>query len=204
MYIGRILDEAPIDMRDFDPLAVARVATAHLATLADPRQRRILSNFIEHASAEATGDYARLMASCSRRRQSYAAYGAGAGYADHLPQDYAALERHYYGLIEANLYLIHFETEKLCVGRDTLFLEGIVHQLYPGALVQPIFGFDVADPEAVQQLSKRTALCFVFDEDGLGCGEHAYSNGPSTPANFSPVPPGLVPVAFWNNPLRKA
>jgi hypothetical protein len=202
MYIGRTLPEAPVDMRAFDPLAVVKVATAHLATLSDPRQRAILENFIEHATAEATGDYPRLMASCSRKRQSYTAWGAGADYAAHLPQDYAALERHYHGLIEANLYLIHFEVEKLCVGRDTLFVEGIVHQLYPGALVEPIFGFAVADPAGVYQLSKRTALSFVFDEDGLGCGEHAYSDGPTTPANLVPVPREQVPAAFWNNPLR--
>ena len=201
MYTGQVLEEKPLDMRQFDPLNVARVAEAHLATLADPRQRQILQNFIEHAAAEATGDYARLMASCSRRRQSYTAWGAGAGYAAHLPQSYAELERHYHGLIAANIYLIHVEVEKLTVGRDTLALDGIVHQLYPGELIEPLFGFAPADPGAVQQLTKRSCIFFVFDEDGLGCGEHAYSNGPTTPADLCPVPPQLVPEAFHRNPL---
>lgn len=204
MYIGRVLPEAPLDMRIFDPQNVARVATAELARLTDARQRRILQNFIDHASAEASGDYARLMASCSRKRQSYTAWGAGEGYAAHLPQDYAALESHYRALIEMNVYLIHVEVEKLTVGRDTLMLEGIVHQLYPGELIEPIFGFRPEDPARVQQLTKRSCIIFVFDEDGLGCGEHAYSNGPTTPADLSPVDPALVPAAFWNNPLKAA
>ena len=176
MYAGQVLEEKPLDMSRFDPLNVARVA-------------------------EATGDYARLMASCSRRRQSYTAWGAGAAYAAHLPQSYAELERHYHGLIAANIYLIHVEVEKLTVGRDTLALDGIVHQLYPGELIEPLFGFAPADPGAVQQLTKRSCIFFVFDEDGKGCGEHAYSNGPTTPADLCPVPPELVPEAFRRNPL---
>ena len=203
MYIGQILPEQPIDMRRFDPLNVVRVAEAHLATLENPRERQILANFIEHAAAEATGDYARLMASCSRKRQSYTAWGAGAGYAAHLPQSWAELEKHYYGLIAANIYLIHFEVEKLTVGRDTLAVDGIVHQLYPGQLIEPIFGFSVPDPGAVYQLTKRSCIFFVFDEDGKGCGEHAYSNGPTTADNLSLVPPELVPAAFHANPLAR-
>jgi len=201
MYIGRTLAEQPIDMRDFDPLHVARVAEGELARLTNPRQRQILENFIEHAAAEATGDYPRLMASCSRRRQSYTAWGAGAGYADRLPQSYEALEQHYYGLIAANIYLIHFDVEKLTVGRDTLAVDGIVHQLYPGRLIEPLFGFAVPDAAAVYQLSKRSCIFFVFDEEGKGCGEHAYSNGPTTAQNLSLVPAGQVPAAFHANPL---
>jgi len=201
MYAGQVLAERPLDMRRFDPLNVARVAEAHLATLDDPRQRQILQNFIEHAAAEATGDYARLMGSCSRRRQSYTAWGAGPGFAAHLPQSYEELEKHYHGLIAANIYLIHVEVEKLCIGRDTLALDGIVHQLYPGALIEPLFGFAPDDPASVYQLSKRTCIWFVFDEDGKGCGEHAYSNGPTTPADLVPVAPELVPAAFYRNPL---
>lgn len=83
--------------------------------------------------------------------------------------------------------------EKLCIGRDTLALDGIVHQLYPGALIEPLFGFAPDDPASVYQLSKRTCIWFVFDEDGKGCGEHAYSNGPTTPADLVPVAPELVP-----------
>jgi hypothetical protein len=79
-----------------------------------------------------------------------------------------------------------------------------VHQLYPGALLEPLYGFAVDDPAGVYQLTKRTSLAFVFDEEGLGCGEHAFSNGPTTPANLSPVPRELVPAAFWQNPLRSA
>ena len=204
MHIGHVLPESALDMRDFDPLNVSRVAERHLATLTDARQRQILCNFIEHARAEATGDYTALMASCSRKRQSYTAWGAGGDYAARLPQSYPALEEHYLGLIAMNLYLIHVDVEKLVVGQDTLMLEGIVHQLYPGELVEPIFGIAVDDPGRVYQLSKRSCIIFIFDEDGLGCGEHAYSNGPTTAENLCPVDPALVPTAFWNNPVKAA
>jgi hypothetical protein len=202
MYIGRVLENAPLDMRDFDTTALARVARAHLAKTEGARRRKILENFIEHAEAEAAGEYERLMASCSKKRQSYTMYGAPGG--EHLPQSYAELEKHYYALIAANLYLIHFECEKLAVGDDVLYVEGLVHQLYPGGLVEPIFGFAVDDPDAVYQLTKRTALTFVFDEDGLGAGEHAYADGPTTPDDLTRVPPELVPKAFHENPLASS
>ncbi len=197
MYIGRRLENRPIDMKEFDVLAVAKVARRHLETIEEPRRRRILENFIEHAEAEATGDYEALMASCSKKRQSYATYGSDFP----APQSYAELEKHYHGLIASNTYLIHFEAEKLAVDDDVVFLEGLVHQLYPGHLIEPIFGFPVDDPAAVYQLTKRTSLTFVFDEDGKGAGEHAYSEGPTTPGDLEKVPADLVPKAFYENPL---
>ncbi len=204
MYIGRMLQEEPLDMRQFNPNHVAEVAESCRSSMHTPRQRQILDNFIEHARAEANGHYEALMASCSRKCQSYSAWGAGEGYQAGLPQSYEALVHHYRMLIELNIYLIHFEVEKLIVGEDELVLDGIVHQLYPGELLSAIFGVEVEDPQAVYQLTKRTCIFFVFDEEGKGCGEHAYSNGPTTAANIIRVPPELVPEAFWNNPLKGA
>lgn len=201
MYIGKILDETPLDMRQFNPLNVVEVAERYLATLTDPRLRQVTENFIMHARAEATGDYATLMASCSRKHQSYTAWGAGADYRAHLPQSYAALETHYYGLIASNTYLIHMEVEKLFAARDELAVEGIVHQLHVGEMLTAIHGIAVDDPQAVYQLTKRTCIFFVFDEDGLGAGEHAYSNGPATADDVQKVPQELVPAQFWRNPL---
>ena len=145
MYIGRILESKPIAMSDFDTMAVVKVAREHLGTINEPRRRAILENFIDHAAAEASGDYAALMASCSKKKQEYATFGSEFG----APQSYEELEVHYRGLIESNIYMIHFEVEKLAVGDDVLFLEGIVHQLYPGNLLKPIFGFEVDDEAAV-------------------------------------------------------
>ena len=87
---------------------------------------------------------------------------------------------------------------------NVLFLEGIVHQLYPGNLLKPIFGFEVDDAAAVYQLTKRTALTFVFDEDGLGAGEQAYSAGPTTIDDVVKVAASEVPEAFHHNPLTAA
>ena len=197
MYIGRILESKPIPMSEFDPTAVVKLARRHLETIEEPRRRQILENFIEHAEAEALGDYEALMASCSRKEQHYATYGSRFG----VPQSYEELEKHYRGLIESNIYLIHFEAEKLVVGSDVVVVEGLVHQLYPGHLLGPLFGIEVEDPKAVYQATKRTCVLFVFDEDGKGAGEHAYSEGDLTAADLVKLAPEEVPEQFWSNPL---
>ena len=197
MYVGHVLKCEPIPMSEFDPMAAVKVARQHLETIKEPRRRQVLENFIEHAEAEGSGDYERLMASCSKRRQQYATYGSTFG----APQSYAELEVHYKQLIASNVYLIHFELEKLAVGDDVVFLEGIVHQLCSAEVLKPMFDVEVDDQGAVYQLSKRVALTFVFDEDGLGAGEHSYSDGPTTRANLVKVAPEEVPEAFFNNPL---
>jgi hypothetical protein len=201
MYFGEMLEEKPLDMRQFDPMSIVKEAQEYLRTLTDERQRLVTQNFIDHARAEATGDYDALMATCSTRRQSYTAWGAGADYSAHLPQDYQSLAQHYQGLIAANIYLIHLEVEKLFAGQDELVVEGIVHQLHSGEMLAAVHGIDMEDPQGVYQLTKRTCIFFVFDEDGLGAGEHAYSNGPATRDSVEKVPTELVPPAFWHNPL---
>ena len=198
MYVGRILDKRPIPMAQFDPLAVARVAREHLGTIQDARRRRVLENFIEHAEAEATGNYDDLMASCSSTHQHYAIYG---GSRFGAPQSFGELETHYRGLIESNLHLIHFETEKLAVDDDVVVVEGLVHQLYPGALLGPIFDIQIDDVDAVYLATKRTCVIFVFDSDGKGAGEHAYADGDLTADDLLKLEPEEVPEVFWTNPV---
>lgn len=197
MYVGHILERRPIPMKDFDPMAVVKVARAELEKIEEPHRRRILENFIEHAEAEASGKYQELMASCSRKSQVYATHGSEFA----APQSYEELEQHYYNLIAMNLYVIHFEAEKLVVGDDAVVIEGLVHQLYPGNLLEPVFGVTVDDPDAVYMLTKRTLVTFVFDEEGKGMGEHAWSDGPTTAEDFTKLAPEEVPPAFYANPL---
>jgi hypothetical protein len=198
MYIGHILENKPIAMKDFDPLAAAKVARRYLETIKEPRRRQILENFIEHAEAEATGEFDPLMESCSKKEQIYAVYG---GSKFGTPQSYEELVPHYRGLIEANIYVIHFEVEKLIAGDDALVVEGLVHQLYPGEMLKAIFEIEVDDPKAVYQATKRTCVFFVFDEEGKATGEHAYSDGGLTADDLVKVAPEEVPETFWNNPL---
>ena len=192
MYVGRILASEPIAMADFDPMNVVKIAERHLESISDPRRRLILENFIEHATAEARGDYGALMASCSREKQEYASYGSEFA----APQSYAELEIHYRGLIDANMHLVHFAVEKLVVGSDVILVEGIVHQLYPGHMIEPLFGFSVPSETDVYQLTKRTSLTFVFDEVGKGAGEQAYADGPTTLADLVMVKPEDIPEVF--------
>ena len=137
----------------------------------------------------------KLMATCSQKEQTYAIYGSRFG----APQSYAELEKHYAGLIQSNIYVIHFEVEKLVVGDDALVVEGLVHQLYPGELLEPLFGIVVDEKEAVYQATKRTCVFFVFDEEGMGSGEHAYSDGALTKDDVVKVPPEEVPEIFRRN-----
>jgi hypothetical protein len=197
MFIGRVLEKRPIAMKDFDPMAVVKVARAELEKIREPHRRRILENFIEHAEAEASGDYEALMASCSRKGQSYATHGSEFP----APQSHEELAKHYYNLIAMNIHWIHFETEKLVVGDDAVVIEGLVHQLYPGQLIEAIYGFGVDDPDAVYLATKRALVTFVFDADGKGAGEHAWSDGPLTSADLTKVAPEDLPAGFHDNPL---
>lgn len=203
MYIGHIVEEKPLDIGQFNPNHIADFAEAYLAKLERPRQRQILQNFIDHARAEANGNYQALMDSCSPGRQDYAVYGAAEAFQAAQPQSFAALEQHYRGLIEMNLYLIHFEPEKLIVGEDELVIEGVVHQLYSGELLQAVHNIDIDDPQAVYMLSKKTCVFFTFDAEGKGCGEQAYSNGPATAADIVKLAPEQVPAQFYRNPVRE-
>src|SRR5258706_583462 len=46
------------------------------------------------------------------------------------------------------------------------------------------------------QLTKRLIIIFFFDEDGLSCGEHAYSDGLITAKDFTPVEDQYLPDLF--------
>ena len=186
-------------MRQFDPRAGYDQVAPLLGTFGSERRNQIFRNYVDHVDAESRGDYDALMATCSRRRQWYVnPFGSAAQNAG-LPQSYAELEVHYRRLVESNTYLIHRRPlDKLIVGDDQLFLDGVMHQLYPGrALVER--GME-ADPSTVYQLTARVCVVFLFDEDGMGMGEHGYSCGIGRDS-YTPVPDELVPEVFWTNPL---
>lgn len=202
MYIGTKLAVAPLDMQKFDPTHVARVANDLLSRIESPRRRQILINFRDHALAEAVGDHAALMDTCSRHTQRYEVFGTGndANAAKMMPGSYEALWHHYKGLIDLNMYLIHTEPEKLVVGEDCLVIEGNVHQLMSGQTAQNFFGVDGLTPEAVYQNTARICLIFTFDDEGKGTGEHSYSNGGIGLDTLTLVPPALVPAQFHGAP----
>jgi hypothetical protein len=199
MFIGHQLPMKPMDMRNFNPMEFVEQARRHLQTLTDPRQRVVCQNFIDHAEAEMSGDYAALMASCSRKRQSYFSYGTEANM--QLPQSYEELELHYWNLIAYNIHILQLDMEKLTVGHDTLCVEGILHQLYSGAQVEQILGVKLEEPEGIYQYTSRVTIFFVFDEEGLGAGEHSYSGNQARREDFVLVPREHVPPRYFKNPL---
>lgn len=203
MYLVDKLPESPIDMAQFDVAHAAGVANALLEKIEDPRRRAILLNFRDHALAEACGDYDALMATCSRQRQRYETHGASEAFAALQPQNYEQLCDYYRGLIDANMYLIHLDVEKLIVGDDELVVEGIVHQLLDGRSCTAIHGIAGLDDDTVYQTSIRTLVIFVFDEDAMGCGEQAYSQ-PLRRELLSPVPADQVPAQFYAGPGKVA
>ncbi len=205
MYIGAKIPSGPLAMQSFNVANAALVANQHLREIHDPRRRQILTNFRDHALAEAMGDHAALMATCSKKSQRYEAYAADGDFQDMQPQSYDELWDYYKGLIDLNMYLIHSEVEKLIVGDDELLAELMVHQIVSGQQAIEFFGVTEADPATVYQAHNRTAVIFTFDEDGLGNGEHAYAGeGGISMALMHPLAPDEVPEQFFTGPRKVA
>ncbi len=198
MFAKTMAESRPLDMKHFDSRAGYAFASRLLGTFGTARRNAIFRNYVDHVDTEGRGDYAGLMATCSKKSQSYASYFSPAGPTTGLPQSYVALEKYYYDLVASNTYLIHREVDKLLVGDDALFVDGVIHQLYPGRVLVDR-GLRL-DPKRVYQLTARVAVAFVFDEDGLGAGEHAYAPVIDE-SYYTPVEPELVPEVFWHNPI---
>jgi len=198
MIARKMAESVPLDMKHFNSRAGYEFAAPLLGTFDSARRNAIFQNYVDHVDTESQGDYAGLMATCSKKRQSYAAYFSPAGPTTGLPQSYAELEKYYHDLVVGNTYLIHREVDKLIVGDDELLVDGVIHQLYPGRVLTGR-GLKL-DPKRVYQLTARVAVVFLFDEEGLGAGEHAYAPAIDE-SNYTPVEAALVPEAFWNNPV---
>lgn len=203
MYLRERLSESPIPMSQFDTTNVARIANDLLASLTDERRRKILINFRDHALAESCGDLEALLATCSQQFQVYATNGASEEFSALQPQSYEALCDYYGALVALNQYLIHFDCEKLIVGDDEIVIEGIVHQLLSGKSCRELHRIEGLDDSAVYQSSMRTLIIFIFDEDGLGAGEQAYSRAMSA-ADLTPVAAAEVPAQFYSGPTKVA
>ena len=201
MYVGHILEEKHIDMADFNTRAIAESAREYLKDIKEPQRRAVLENFIEHAESECTGDFDRLIASCSSKSQSYAVYGSSQMQKDIQPSDVEGMKEYYNMLVASNCYLIHGEVEKLIVGDHDLYVEIMLHQLYPGEIIPLAFGFDFGKEGEVYQLTQRVATVFVFDDDNKGCAEHSWTDGITRPEQLRKEDPKTVPEAFWNNPV---
>ena len=200
MHATATAEVKPLDMRRFNHRAGHEFALPLRGSFGLERRNAIFENYLAHVDTESRGDYGGLMATCSRRSQSYAAYFSPYAEKAGMPQSYAELERYYHDLVASNTYLIHREVDKLVVGDDELFVDGVIHQLYPGRVLVER-GLQL-DPKTVYQLTARVGVLFMFDEDGLGCGEHAYAPV-ITEVHYTTVAPDLVPKVFWNNPVTE-
>ncbi|HEX4939503.1 MAG TPA: hypothetical protein VFX11_12570, partial [Candidatus Kapabacteria bacterium] len=181
--------------------AIAETAREVLKTIKEPQRRAILENFIEHAESECTGDYDRLIASCSSKSQTYAVYGASEAIAEMQPKTVEEMKDFYRVLVESNVYMIHGEVEKLIVGDHDLYVEIILHQLYPGEVLPMAFGVEFGEEGEVWQLTQRVATVFCFDDENKGCAEHSWTDGPTKPEWLRKEDPRTVPAQFWNNPV---
>ncbi|MGI9286183.1 MAG: hypothetical protein ACR2P1_12415 [Pseudomonadales bacterium] len=203
MYINEKLSETPIPMSQFNIINVACIANDLLATINDPRRRQILINFRDHALAECHGDTKALLATCSQKCQRYETFGAGDEFSDMQPQNYEQLCAYYGALVDMNQYIIHFDCEKLIVGDDELVIEGIVHQLLDGKFCRELHGVLGLEDNSVYQSSIRVLTIFVFDENGLGCGEQSYSTSLKA-KHLTLVKPDEVPERYFSGPTKVA
>jgi len=201
MFIGKILEEKHIDMKDWNANNLANELREIQKSYSDPQRVAIIGNLIEHAEAECLGDYDRLIASCSDKRQTYAVYGASQLMKDTQPNSVDAMKDYYQMLIASNTYCIHAQVEKLIVDDKELVIEYILHQLYPGQLLPLAFGFNFGEVGEVYQLTQRLATTFLFDENNKGCGEISFVDGEAKPELFRKEDPSQVPEYFWNNPI---
>lgn len=201
MYAGKILEEKHIDMKDWDARALYKQIKEIQKSYTDPQRIAVLENLAEHADAECVGDYERLIASCSDKSQTYAVYGCLPHVKEMQPTTVEEMKDFYRLLIESNVYCIHAEIEKLIVDDHQLFIEIMLHQLYPGDVIPLAFGFDFGEAGEVYQLTQRVATVFLFDEDNKGCGEISFTDGVSRPEQLRKEDPKAVPEYFWNNPL---
>lgn len=161
-----------ISMDEFDPEAPVHIARRALERTTDPRARQIIGNFIDHVLLETSGDLPALMRILSPKVQSYVAHGTDAA----LPQSYAEAERYYAGLFTVGAHVFHYAIDHFAVGDDVIFTDGVFHQLLDGRLAEMTFGEEL-DSEKVYLVSNRIAMAFLFDENGLSAGEHAYPTG---------------------------
>ena len=107
MYIGRHLEEKALDMSKFDNKNIVKVAERHLATIQDPKRRRVLENFIEHADAELEARVDDLLASCSNRFQDYRNWGGTQDNAlSRGPQSYEEMTEYYKTLVNMNAFVL--------------------------------------------------------------------------------------------------
>ena len=88
------------------------------------------------------------------------------------------------------------------MAEDELVIEGVVHQLYSGEMLQPVHQIETADPQAVYQLTKKPCVLFSLDEYGKRSGEPAYANGPATADDVTIVAAELVATQFLQNRSR--
>jgi hypothetical protein len=193
MFLKTPYEEIPVPMERFDPTIHVKVLKQVLETIKEPHRRKILTNVIEHAAAEGDGRYEDLMATCSKRSQSYLSWGSGE---QPRVNSYADLEVYYGSLIAAKVWMIHYDMDKVIVGDDAVMMDGVLHQLYPTELVPVAFKFELDPAYRAYQMTKRISVIFIFDEDGISCGEHAYANGPFVPQNFTPVEDQYLPSLF--------
>jgi hypothetical protein len=202
MYTDHRLPEDSIDMADFDPARIARFANEQLGTISEPHRRRILINFRDHALAECMGDYDALMATCSRKSQRYEVYADNDNeFTRNLPNSYDELVPYYRALIDSNMYLIHSEPDKLIVGDDSLFIETVQHMVVPGAIARLAFDVAEAQEEGVYLFTTRLGIIFIFDEDGMGCGEHAFG-GKTSIEHMRLLAQDEIPQQYFSGPRK--
>lgn len=205
MYVNEINPvPASMDMENFDGANAARVTNEHLKTITDPRRRKILINLRDHALAESMGDYEALMATCSRKTQNYVVHATSKNdFVEFLPQNYEELELFYKGLIDLNMYVFHSEMKKLVVGDDEILLDVSYHQIISGENAVNLYGIKEADLDSTYEVFSRIWLIFIFDEDGMGCGEHSYSGG-TTIENLRKLEDDEIPQEYKRGPRKIA
>ena len=145
-----------------------------LASVSNPRHRRMMETVRDHVKAEAEEDFDLLLSTLAPNPE-YHFWVEGSGLGEG-PKGVDAVRAHYEGLYEERRHLVDWDIDRFVIDDDTIVTEGWFHQLFPGRVLVAR-GVDVDDPEAVYLLRVRLVMLWPFDDDAKLLGEDSYLNG---------------------------
>lgn len=158
-------------MTKLDITQQTRNLDAYLATLDDPRHRRIIANYRRHAIFEITGNKEKIFT--PDMTVEHPVYFLNLGGTSLTLDGREQVLGFYSSLEQLQATVMVFEDERMAVGDWGFSSEGWIHTFTPGHLVPEQFG---ADPERLYLVHQFLAMHWPFDERARMIGEHVYEH----------------------------
>ncbi len=154
-----------------DPLSCRYAATALLEQTTKPLHRKIVENYLLHASCEVAGYWQYIFAPEMTIDEPIYHFRGGPYSSDLVGRE--AVMGFYRDNAEAGSNVMFSEHERLSVADWGLSGDMLLHQLVPGGMLAAMGG-DVDDVNAVYAISVQAMQLWPYTEDGLLIGENVY------------------------------